>query len=162
MSHSVTLEPASKSRHDLIANLMQLYLHDLSEFTQENVSDMGTFEYPYLDLYRVEPERHPILILVGEEVAGFALVRGLAPDAYELAEFFVLRQFRGRKVGAQAAFDLFRRFQGTWHVAQEESNTPAQKFWRAVIGRFTNGDFVEEQSEQQPHGPRQIFNSSNG
>ena len=159
MNRSVTLAPAGRSDHELIANLMQLYLHDLSEFTPEPVSESGIFEYPYLDLYWLEPERHPFLILACGETAGFALVRELEPQVHELAEFFILRRYRGQNIGGRAANELFMRFTGRWHVAQEEANVPAQRFWRKVIGEFTDGDFSEERSEQ-PAGPRQVFSSS--
>jgi predicted acetyltransferase len=156
MPDSVSVAPAGQSARPLLGNLMQLYLHDLSEFTNERVSESGIYEYAYLDLYWTEPERHPFVISVGDEVAGFALVREIAPQLYELAEFFVLRSFRGRCVGEQAAVALFRRFPGTWQVAQEDANLPAQAFWRKVIGTYTGGKFAEERSEA-PCGPRQVF-----
>ncbi len=156
MPRSVSLTPAKRSDQKLIANLMQLYLHDLSEYSEESVSQAGVFEYPYLDLYWIEPGRYPFLIHSDETIAGFALVREISPQVYELAEFFVLRSLRGQKVGERAARDLFSRFSGTWHVAQEAANTPAQAFWRAIIGAFTDGQYIEEVSEQ-PAGPRQVF-----
>lgn len=158
MTRSVTLAPAERPDQKLIANLMQLYLHDLSEFTREPVSETGIFEYPYLDLYWLEPERHPFLILADDETAGFALVREIEPQVYELAEFFILRHCRGQKLGRQAAHELFMRFTGRWRVAQDEANVPAQRFWRKVVAEFADGDFVEERSER-PAGSRQVFSS---
>jgi predicted acetyltransferase len=154
---NVEVLPADDSRRGTIANLMQMYLHDLSEFNGENPSRQGVFEYAYLDDYWIEPERHPFLFLAAGSLAGFALVRKLEPNVHELAEFFILRNYRRHGIGTSAAYSLFARFEGTWHVAQEHHNTPAQTFWRRVIDEFTNGEFREDWSHQSPRGPIQIF-----
>lgn len=151
---------AFKSERDIVANLMQMYLHDLSEFDHDNVSANGRYEYRYFNDYWVEEERHPFLIFYDSGLAGFALVREFAPETWSMAEFFVLRKFRKRGVGAEAARLLFEKFKGTWHVAQEEENLPAQKFWRKTIANWTDGTFTEEMSEQNPIGPKQVFVSS--
>ena len=59
--------------------------------------------YPYLPLYWTDPARYPYFMECGGRVAGFALVRGLAPSGgCGLAEFCVLASFRRRGVGAAA------------------------------------------------------------
>jgi predicted acetyltransferase len=45
----------------------------------------------------------------------------------------VLRKYRGRGVGAQAAASLFDRFPGRWTVRQQLTNPTATAFWRKVI-----------------------------
>jgi hypothetical protein len=44
-------------------------------------------------------------------------------------------------------------------VAQDEENIPAQRFWRKIIGEYTNGDFKDDWSAEQPKGPKQVFSS---
>ena len=122
---SVYIDPARPSEEPIIANLMQMYLHDLSAYELEDVGKDGRFEYEFLSLYWVEPERHPFLIRVGDNIAGFALVRELSTQVYEMSEFFVMRTYRGRDVGTTVATDLFNRFRGVWQVAQEAENKKA-------------------------------------
>jgi predicted acetyltransferase len=38
---------------------------------------------------------------------------------------------------------VFDRFPGRWIVTQLEENVPAQQFWRAVIHRYTRGNFED-------------------
>jgi predicted acetyltransferase len=151
----IEVVPAAELRETL-ARLMQLYLHDLSEFSGEEATDDGRFEYGYLSRYWSEPERHPYLIRVDGHVAGFALVREETPGVHQMAEFFVMRKYRRRGVGAFAARALFAEFKGVWHVAQEEPNKAAQVFWRGLIDEFTDGAFEETRS-REPVGPMQVF-----
>jgi predicted acetyltransferase len=74
-------------------------------------------------------------------------------------EFFIRRGCRGVGIGAIAATELFDRFRGTWKVAELERNVPAQRFWRRVIGEYTDGTFSEEWSDADPKGPIQVLNN---
>ena len=50
-----------------------------------------------------------------------------------MAEFFVMRKYRRRGIGRQAAADVFARFAGPWQVRQQRSNPAATAFWRRAI-----------------------------
>jgi predicted acetyltransferase len=128
----------------VVRRLLELYLHDFSEFTDADVDGRGRFGYPYLDLYWTEPERRPFLLRVAGHWAGFALVRAGTP--HDMAEFFVLRKYRRTGVGGVAARDLFLRFPGAWQVRQMHANTGATAFWRRAIPF----EFTEELSDGGP------------
>ena len=69
-----------------------------------------------------------------------------------MGEFFVLRKFRRRGVGKQAAHRLFARHPGRWEVRELPSNMPAQGFWRRIIADYTQGDFSEAQEWFETYG----------
>lgn len=143
-----------------LANLMQLYLHDMSEFTDDPMNENGLYDLSqYFSLYWQEPERHPFLITADGGIVGFALVREFAPDKFSMAEYFITRRFRRSGVGKNAAYQLFDRFHGEWHVAEEELNFPAQSFWCAIIEEYTQGQFQQTTSDSHPKGPKQVFMS---
>ena len=146
----VALDVALSSDSPLLANLLELYLHDLSEaFPSIELGPDGRFGYPKLALYWSEPERRfPFLIKYGARVAGFALVtRGSPasndPNVFDLAEFFVLRRYRRTGVGRRAAFLVWDRFPGPWTVRVFEANKGAIPFWAAVVAEFTSGTATE-------------------
>jgi predicted acetyltransferase len=134
----------------VVRRLLELYLHDFSEFTDADVDGRGRFGYPYLDLYWTEPERRPFLFRAAGHWAGCALVRRGTP--HDMAEFFVLRKYRRTGVGVVAARDLFHRFPGAWQVRQMTANTGATAFWRRAIPF----EFTEELTDA---GPVQRFTS---
>lgn len=89
-----------------------------------------------------------ILLEAGRRV-GFALVNQ-APSAhltpgldFRMAEFFVLRAWRGRGIGRRAVFALFDRFPGKWEISELPRNAPAIAFWRRVIGAYRGGRYTE-------------------
>lgn len=152
MGVPVDVTPAAESERSALANLMQLYLHDFSEFDARDVDADGCYSYGYLDFYWSDPQRWPFLFRLEGQLAGFALVREES-GRFELAEFFVMRKYRRRGVGEEAARHLFARFPGPWVVSQLASNVAATAFWRGVIGRFA-GPFEERMGHD---GPEQTF-----
>jgi predicted acetyltransferase len=129
-----------------MANLLELYLHDFSEFVPSDIGEDGRFGYPYLAAYWQERERFPFLIRVDAALAGFALVRQRsllsgAPDVMDIAEFFVLRGWRRRGIGRTAAHTLFRGFPGRWEVRVLEANVGALPFWEQTVAAYTQHHF---------------------
>lgn len=131
---AITLRPATESQKPLIANLIQLYLHDMTEFMPFPVGPDGRFEYGFLDRFW----RHPYLIMCGDEIAGFALVVDACPltgrsPCWFMAEFFVLRAYRGRGTGRAAIDQAIAAHSGAWHIAVPHANSAAQGFWSRAL-----------------------------
>jgi predicted acetyltransferase len=145
----VSLELASPRDAPRIANLMELYLHDMSETFPIEVGDDGRFGYEKLPLYWSEPDRRfPFLIHADGRVAGFALVTKGSPvsddpSVFDIAEFFVLRRVRRHGVGRQAAFALWNRLAGRWIVRVSEGNHRGMPFWTRTIAEYTQGALSE-------------------
>jgi predicted acetyltransferase len=142
----ITIEPVAVSDKSVLRNLLELYLYDFSEYDGADLNDHGLYQYEYLDMYWTEHGRHPFFLKVSGKLAGFALVRELEagpPPLYSMAEFFVMRKYRRRKVGETFAKRLFDMFPGRWSVAEEENNLPSQVFWRKVVHEYTRGVYDE-------------------
>lgn len=152
-----SLERATPAAAPLLAHLLELYIHDLSEIFPLEVGADGRFGYQRLPLYWSEPERrHAFVIKSGATIAGFALAtRGSPvtddPTDLDVAEFFVLRRYRRSGVGRDAAFALWRTLPGRWVVRVSETNRAGLPFWRATVGAFTRGNFTESTRPGQPH-----------
>lgn len=165
MVPNVRLVPAEKGDKAVLRQLLELYLYDFSEYTGEDVDRHGRYSYDYLDPYWTEEQRQPFFLCVGDQLAGFVLVRSQqGPDGqpvHHVAEFFVMRKYRRQKIGREAAFLTFDRFPGKWRVSQIEENLPAQRFWRQVIAEYTGGRFSEGPNESAD-GPMQEFTAPGG
>ena len=144
MQRDVVVRPATAAEEPLIAGLFQFYAYDFSEMEPPGSTDMafnaaGAFDpYPYLDDYWRAPDRWPLLILVGDELAGFALVNThshLTGGEVErnMAEFFVARKHRHGGVAQQAVRQVLARHPGRWEVAVVERNVAAKSFWPKAI-----------------------------
>lgn len=156
----VSLEIATPRDAALLANLLELYIHDLSEIFPIEPGPDGRFGYDKLRLYWSEPERRfPFLIRSGSRIAGFALVtRGSPaaddPDTLDVAEFFVLRRYRRSGVGHRAAVKLWDRLPGGWTVRVSEANLRGLPFWSAVTSDYTHGAAKVDTRPGSPHAWR--------
>jgi predicted acetyltransferase len=133
--------PALPEQQPILANLLELYIHDFSEFRKTELGPDGRFGYPKLPLYWREPGRHPLLVRMDGGLIGFALVkRGSeisgSGSVWDMAEFFVLRGYRGRGIGSEIAHKIWRQFPGSWEVRVMQSNRSAHRFWQRAITRF--------------------------
>jgi predicted acetyltransferase len=160
---NVTLDAAAPADAERLANLLELYIHDLSAvFPGIELKDEGRFGYERLPLYWSEPDRRfPFLIRCDGRLAGFALAtRGSPasddPDVLDVAEFFVVRRYRRSGVARHAALLLWKRLPGRWFVRVSEANADAVPFWTRVIAEYTNGTMVESTRPGKPR-PWRVF-----
>jgi predicted acetyltransferase len=133
---------AAREQEPVLANLLELYAHDFSELRDLDVGEDGRFGYGALPLYWTEPERFPFLVRVGGRLVGLFLVRrgsGIAGEeaVWDMAEFFVIRGYRRRRIGTQVAHEVWRRFPGRWEVRVMQKNDAARRFWQEAISLFT-------------------------
>ncbi len=145
---------ATKEHRGVLRALFELYAHDFSPMTGSDVSANGMYTGDdFLSDWWDERGDvwHPFLLQIDGNWAGFAWVEEgsyIEPmddqvNHWLMEEFFIVRKYRGRGVGEWFARELFDRFPRTWEVGEIDANTDAQRFWRKVIGRYTNGAFDE-------------------
>jgi len=157
----VSLDQATEADSVLLSNLLELYIHDMSEvFPHVQLGPDGRFGYSRLPLYWSESDRRfAFLIRCDGRIAGFILVtRGSPvvhdPNVLDVAEFFVLRQYRRAGTGRQAAFLLWNRLHGRWIVRVLEKNRGALAFWCDAIAAYTDGRFTEPAPSAKPNAWR--------
>ena len=142
LSAHIEVIPARPEQEPILANLLELYAHDFSEFLDLEPGADGRFGYTCLPLYWSEPGRHPFLFWVDGKLAGLTLVKRGAEvsgdeTVWDVAEFFVLRGYRRCGIGTQVAHEVWRRFPGMWEVRVMESNIAARDFWAHSISTLT-------------------------
>jgi predicted acetyltransferase len=137
----VEVVPAAPEQESILANLLELYAYDFTEFRNLEIGEDGRFGYAPLPLYWTEPDRHPFLVKVDGKLAGLVLVKkgselSGSPAVWDMAEFFVIRGCRRRGIGTRVAHEVWRRFPGPWEVRVMEENVSAQRFWAEAIATF--------------------------
>ena len=132
--------------HGVIANLFELYMHDMAEWFQFDIGTDGRYGYD-LNNYWQQGDR-AYLAWAGDALAGFALV-GAVPDwlddqtGNDVAEFFVLRRHRHRGVADRLARTIWDEEPGRWCVRVFEGNVPAVPFWRRIVAAYADNDYTE-------------------
>ncbi len=164
---TVHIRPALLADADAIQNLMQLYTHDFSEYWAG--TDKGTLgadgrfaPYPILPYWH-RPGWQASLLYQAQALVGFVLINdqthSTQPTDHNLAEFFVLRKYRGRGVGRTAASLVFTNHPGQWEVAVARKNIPACQFWRKAINSLPGATAIQEIDTHDEHwnGPIMRF-----
>ena len=149
----IELYEAKREDAPILANLLQLYLHDFTDWADWDVEPDGRYDTSDLDGCWDDDARHPFIVVVDGHLAGFAIVdRGSADtddaDVWDMAEFFVMRKYRRRGVGGEIARRLFARFPGRWEVREMAGNVIAQAFWRRTIAAWTHDAYTESPRAQ--------------
>jgi predicted acetyltransferase len=144
----IAIHRPERPERELIRRMMQLYLHDFSEFEDSDLDEHGLFTYGDLDYFWFEPTHAAFLVTVDGNLGSFVLVSNevsLEENEHLLTEFFILRKYRRRGIGTQVARLVFDQLPGKWEVHVIARNLPAQAFWRKIVAGYTNGAYHEQQ-----------------
>ncbi|HEX5236317.1 MAG TPA: GNAT family N-acetyltransferase [Silvibacterium sp.] len=141
-------------QQSVLTNLLELYLHDLSHLHDLQIGLDGRFGYQNLPLYWSRRDRHPFLIKVAGGWAGFVLLKRVpvvatSDTVWDMAEFFLLRRFRGRGIGILAAHAAWRNHPGNWQVRVMQSNAAGLRFWNRAIAEFCGTPLQSSAFEQE-------------
>ena len=139
----IKLVKASIKQKPILANLLELYAYDFTEFCDFDIDNDGFYGYPYLPLYWTEETRFPYLIYVNKKIAGFVLVQKGSPisdntTVWDISEFFVMKKYKQLGVGTAAALKIWEEFKGPWQVRVLAGNQNACSFWPHAIKKFTS------------------------
>ncbi len=139
-----------------MANLLELYAHDFSEFLRLELGADGRFGYQPLALYWSEPGRYPFLIRVDGKLGGLALVKtaenARGETVWDMAEFFIVRAYRRNGIGTTAAHQLWRRFPGRWEVRVMQLNRAGLNFWERAITTWSGEVILPARVERDGKG----------
>lgn len=135
------LKPVGAEDRELLWNITQKYLYELTNYYDKEMDGQGNIAYRYFDAYFTDPKRKALLIYEQQLLVGFAMLHPYSsidgePD-HVLAEFTVFPMFRGRGLAAKAAEELFRQFKGCWEIKYSERNIAAKSLWNKVTAAYS-------------------------
>lgn len=142
----VTLRQARFEDREILANLIEKYEYEFSQYDDRDVDQLGLYDYKYLDYYWIEDKRWAYFIESDGKLAGFVMVNDL-PEVedtetdFQIAEFFVMYKYRRAGVGKQAFLQLINKHKGRWQLRRHPKNIASVHFWSNVIDDYANGKF---------------------
>jgi predicted acetyltransferase len=144
-SGPVQIEPVTATTRPVAESLLQLYVHDLSQFRLSRPDEAGRFNHDerYAAFF-ADPDRCVYLFRDELGPIGFGLIRGLSEPRRLMAGFFVVRGVRRRGVGRDSALALLRRHRGAWEIPFQEENAGAARFWRQLADAAVGSRWTEE------------------
>lgn len=127
--------------------LQQFYEFEFSPITHSDTNEQGLYDHQALettwhhhyDAYLFYLKKLPI----GLAIVNLASQIDSNEQTRDIAEFFVMPNYRLHGVGELMATKLFNHYPGTWEVRQLLSAENARKFWLSVINKYTKGNYQE-------------------
>jgi predicted acetyltransferase len=152
---------ASAQQEPTLANLFQLYFHELSDFLDEEVDEDGLFDAWDESTFTTDGSR-AYLLRVGGNLAGFLIVEMAQTPLGVLTEFadiFLLRRYRRRGLALEVVRRVMLGAAHPWLVAVFREDQSALAFWRSA---FTRLPFTEVQEFGDPEQPEFFFFAVHG
>ena len=140
----IKLRIAKKDERQLIENLLQMYLHNISEyFPMDFNSETCTYDYDDISKYFDESGNYAIIFMNEEDVIGFSLV-DFIDNAYVVQEMFILNNYKNKGLGEECITKVFDDFNGDWVIKSLPASPKSENFWNKTISKYTDGDFELE------------------
>ena len=142
----------------IIANLMELYVYDLSRVVPEHnlfsLNQQGRFGYPRFDSFWQDSDRRAYLFKWDGQLAGFSLIHGSSfyhkqEAAKVIGEFCVLNMYCNHGLGTAAAEKIMRLQPGYWEMRVIDPNKRAVKFWHKVVKHVANDYVIHEKNDHE-------------
>lgn len=137
------LELINESNSHIFDELAQNYEDEFSPASEKKKNQNGKYSIdvdwptPNVGYYWKE----------GSKIVAFSIVESI--DGYsEIVD--VVPAYRKNMVGKNMAFAVFNKHPGPWRVRQIPGSEVTTKFWRRVIGEYTNENYSESQIENPP------------
>ncbi|MBR0140398.1 MAG: GNAT family N-acetyltransferase [Firmicutes bacterium] len=148
----VTLKEVRPEDRELLYNINQKYLYEMTNFYDDPMDEAGNYHYGYFEEYFTDPKRKAFFILSDERLAGFAMVNpysftGRKTD-HVMAEFTVFPVFRRKGVASKAAGLIFSSFPGRWEIKYNTKNTPAGALWTGLTAKYSPNTVVFSEFER--------------
>ncbi|MBQ9031788.1 MAG: GNAT family N-acetyltransferase [Parasporobacterium sp.] len=145
------LQTVQKKDRDLLWNINQKYLYEMTNFYDDPMDENGNYHYGYFDDYFSDPVRVAYFIFDDEVLVGFAMICPYSnieqnPD-YTMAEFTVFPAYRRKHIAFDAVEMILDKHPGKWEIKYNEKNGGAKKLWNTVAAPY--GPEVHHLNEEE-------------
>ncbi len=132
----IKLQNVETKERDLLWNINQKYLYEMTNFYDDPIDENGNYHYGHFDEYFTDPKRKAYFIYYDDKLAGFAMLNPYSnidqnPD-YTMAEFTIFPQYRRRHVALDTAKLILRQHPGKWEIKYNEKNHGAKRLWTTL------------------------------
>lgn len=127
---NISLYKAGINDKSLLDNLLQLYLHDLSEYIPIDIGSQGKFEQGISSKYVSSFEKCAYIIHAEYHIIGFVLVEP-EENTLRVKDLFVLNMWRGKGVGS-VVIELLIEKGKSIQCSFNTKNKLAKSFWDGI------------------------------
>jgi predicted acetyltransferase len=140
VNEMIQLAEVQSEQRDLLWNLLQKYLYEMTSYYDDEMDETGNYPYRYFEDYFTEPERTALFLYRDKLLVGFAMINPFSyinehPD-HVLAEFTIFPMYRKQHIGKCAAELILKTYRGQWEIKYNEKNIGAKALWNQVAASY--------------------------
>jgi predicted acetyltransferase len=153
---TLTIVTATRDDEPVLRQLFQLYFHDFSDWSGEDVDDQGFFD-AWDDSTFDDEGSAAYLLRVDGRLAGFLVTETVDTPMglrVEFADLFILRKYRRRGLALEVARRVMPGSGHPWLVAVFREDEAALRFWQRAFERLP---FASVQPFADPAKPQYRF-----
>lgn len=129
----IELQVVKESEKEVLYNIFQKYLYEMSMYYDDVMDKNGNYLYKYFDNYFIESTRKALFIICDGKIVGFMMLNnhsfiGQNPD-YVIAEFSIFPIYRKKGIAQEAIANAFSQYPGNWELKFSLKNKPAVNLW---------------------------------
>ena len=147
----VRAKVVEKSKEQVLFNLMQKYLYEMTEYYENSMDEEGNFAYKYLPYYFKDKDRQAFFLYDDSTLIGFALINthSFTGEAIDncIAEFTIFPTYRHQGKGLEAIEALRAVRKGTWQLKYSTTNPQGTAFWQRVKEKYNGREQKLEGTE---------------
>lgn len=142
---NTTIKRVSLNEKDTLANLLEKYNYEFSQYDKRDLPKNARYGYKYLDNYFTDNDRYAYFIHCDSKLAGFALIRQNPKCErlvdWSVAEFFVIYNYRRQGVATEAVRQLFDIHKGYYHINYHMKNIASELFWNKIANIYSDNNY---------------------
>lgn len=136
----IKLQTVQAKDRDLLWNINQKYLYEMTNFYDDPMDENGNFHYGHFDDYFSDPKRVAYFIYNDDILVGFAMLCPYSnidqePD-YTMAEFTIFPSFRRKHIALEAVKMILTMHPGQWEIKYNEKNCGAKRLWSTITAPY--------------------------
>lgn len=148
----IELQLVKDSEKELLYNIFQKYLYEMTKYYDDEMDDKGNYLYRYFDNYFVEPTRKALFIIRDSKIVGFMMLNNHSyvnqkPD-HVISEFSIFPMYRKKGIAQEAIALAYSQYHGKWELKFSLKNKSAVNFWRKSTESFKPIVYNLEDDEQ--------------
>lgn len=131
-----------------VYEMFKKYVYELSIFIEgKYTTDINNIKYlKYLEKYLEDSDKISYILMADDIPVGFAFVKECESKLHSMEEFYIIPEYRRKKVGLNVSIMIFNILKGKWKISVLSNNVVAYEYWKNVVNKYTNGNYKEEQS----------------
>jgi len=157
----ISLVEVKYDEKEILRNLLEKSYYEFSQYSGEELNDIGLIGFKWLDLFWIEENWHAYFIKIDNKLAGHILITDVCDrvfnNKYQIWDLYIVYLYRRKGIGKFVIKKIFEKYKGKYLITRHKNNHNAILFWNKIINDYTNDKYEIVNSQIQEDTECMIF-----